>query len=296
MEAAEKLKLTAENLNSMLSTSLRKISDTRKRTKKLKAVSILRARRKKKETKLEIPSEFKKSTKRIGNILPKGMGQGLMTSIVELVGFLLVGVAINNIEELKTKIDEIKSGFTKNVKFLKGIVENVYNGTRGFIGLFESEDRDKQLKDTEEQTKKLKEINKDKIDLEKISKNVQSEYEKVQKRFSINQNQLKDSFKLKKSGKLSSGEKFEVIKEDGVTKLKVIKENGEEKIYSMDDFQKEYKEEMFTNVLDLKNTNDISQFTSDFKFDSLISDLDLSSSLDNEEIENLTYVILETRK
>ena len=111
MEAAEKLKLTAENLNSMLSTSLRKISDTRKRTKKLKAVSILR--RKKKETKLEIPSEFKKSTKRIGNILPKGMGQGLMTSIVELVGFLLVGVAINNIEELKTKIDEIKSGFTK---------------------------------------------------------------------------------------------------------------------------------------------------------------------------------------
>ena len=63
MEAAEKLKLTAENLNSMLSTSLRKISDTRKRTKKLKAVSILRARRKKKETKLEIPSEFKKYTK-----------------------------------------------------------------------------------------------------------------------------------------------------------------------------------------------------------------------------------------
>ena len=107
MEAAEKLKLTAENLNSMLSTSLRKISDTRKRTKKLKAVSILRARRKKKETKLEIPSEFKKSTKRIGNILPKGMGQGLMTSIVELVGFLLVGVAINNIEELKTIIDSL---------------------------------------------------------------------------------------------------------------------------------------------------------------------------------------------
>ena len=112
----------------------------------------------------------------------------------------------------------------------------------------------------------------------------------------MNQNELKDSFKLKESGKLSSGEKFEVIKEDGVTKLKVIKENGEEKIYSMDDFQKEYKEEMFTNVLDLKNTNDVNQFTSDFKFDSLISDLDLSSSLDNEEIENLTYVVLETRK
>ena len=70
MEAAERLKISAENLKSMLSTSLKKISDTRKRTKKLKAVSILRGRRKKKEMKLEIPSEFKKSTSRINKVLP----------------------------------------------------------------------------------------------------------------------------------------------------------------------------------------------------------------------------------
>ena len=31
------------------------------------------------------------------------------------------------------------------MKFLKGIVENVYNGTRGFISLFDSEDREKQV-------------------------------------------------------------------------------------------------------------------------------------------------------
>ena len=85
MEAAEKLKLTAENLNSMLSTSLKKISDTRKRTKKLKAISILRRRRKKKEMKLEIPSEFKKAAGKINKVLPKGMGQGMMTSLVELI-------------------------------------------------------------------------------------------------------------------------------------------------------------------------------------------------------------------
>ena len=97
MEAAENLKITAENLNSMLTTSFRKISDTRKRTKKLKAVSILRRRRKQKESKLEIPSEFKKSTKRINNILPRGLGQNMMTSIVELISLLLVGVAVNNI-------------------------------------------------------------------------------------------------------------------------------------------------------------------------------------------------------
>ena len=59
MEAAERLKISAENLNSMLTTSLQKISDTRKRTRKLKAVSILRKRKKKQETKLEVPSVFK---------------------------------------------------------------------------------------------------------------------------------------------------------------------------------------------------------------------------------------------
>ena len=65
IEAAEKLKLSAENLNSVLSDSIRKISATKKRTKKLKAVSRLRSIRKKKETKLEIPSFLKKSAARI---------------------------------------------------------------------------------------------------------------------------------------------------------------------------------------------------------------------------------------
>ena len=60
MEAAEKLKISAQNLNSVLTTSMERISATKKRTKKLKAVSILRKKRKKKEMKIEIPSIFKK--------------------------------------------------------------------------------------------------------------------------------------------------------------------------------------------------------------------------------------------
>ena len=183
MEAAENLKITAENLNSMLTTSFRKISDTRKRTKKLKAVSILRRRRKKKESKLEIPSEFKKSTKRINNILPRGLGQNMMTSIVELISLLLVGVAVNNIGELKEKIDKLKGGFDKNMKFLKGIVDSVYQGTRGFISLFESEDREKQLKDAEEQAEKLKNTEKDQLEIQKLLEKLRTEYELVEKRF-----------------------------------------------------------------------------------------------------------------
>ena len=183
MEAAENLKITAENLNSMLTTSFRKISDIRKRTKKLKAISILRRRRKKKEKKIEIPSEFKKSTKRINNILPRGLGQNMMTSIVELISLLLVGVAVNNIGELKERIDKLKGGLDKNVKFLKGIIDSVYQGTRGFISLFESEDREKQLKDAEIQAEKLKDVKKDQLEIQKLLEKLKKEYELVEKRF-----------------------------------------------------------------------------------------------------------------
>ena len=202
MKAAENLKLTVENLNSMLSTSLKKISDTRKRTKKLKAISILRRRRKKKEMKLEIRSEFKKAAGKINKVLTKGVGQGMMTSIVELIGLLLVGVAINNIEELNAKIQELKAGFEKNMKFLKGVVENIYDGTRGFIALFESEDREEEYNNNLKKTNELKSLKKDidDLDLEKLNKKIQEEYTTVQNRFKMNQKDIEAAFELRKSG------------------------------------------------------------------------------------------------
>ena len=229
MKASENLKLTVENLNSMLSTSLKKISDTRKRTKKLKAISILRRRRKKKEMKLEIPSEFKKAAGKINKVLPKGVGQGMMTSIVELIGLLLVGVAINNIEELNAKIQELKAGFEKNMKFLKGVVENIYDGTRGFIALFESEDREEEYKNNLKKTNELKSLKKDidDLDLEKLNKKIQEEYTTVQNRFKMNQKDIEAAFELRKSGMLSTGEKFETVRRGGEDKIKVIGKNGE---------------------------------------------------------------------
>ena len=44
------------------------------------------------------------------------MGSSVITSVVELISILLVGVAINNIEELKSKLQELKTGFDKNFK------------------------------------------------------------------------------------------------------------------------------------------------------------------------------------
>ena len=298
MEAAEKLKLTVENLNSMLSTSLKKISDTRKRTKKLKAISILRRRRKKKEMKLEIPSEFKKAAGKINKVLPKGVGQGMMTSIVELIGLLLVGVAINNIEELNAKIQELKAGFEKNMKFLKGVVENIYDGTRGFIALFESEDREEEYKNNLKKTNELKSLKKDidDLDLEKLNKKIQEEYTTVQNRFKMNQKDIEAAFELRKSGMLSTGEKFETVRRGGEDKIKVIGKNGEVKTYSYDEFKENFREEL-PNIIQLKSNSNAEKMFSSLEF-STKSDaelLALLNSLPENEKERIKYVFTEVK-
>jgi hypothetical protein len=296
MEAAENLKITAENLNSMLTTSFRKISDTRNRTKKLKAVSILRRRRKKQERKIEIPSEFKKSTKRINNILPRGMGKNMMTSIVELISLLLVGVAINNIDELRERIDKLRGGLDKNVKFLKGIIDSVYQGTRGFISLFESEDREQQLKDVEEQAEKLKNVDKEQIEIQKLLEKLRTEYELVEKRFKNAESGAGinlDDFKLNQSGVLSTGEVFEI--DEKSNKITLISPDGEEKTVNLQKFLKRNKTEI-PNMVKVDN-NLISNAVGDFKIDSknLIANLDLTSTFDDEEIETINNIYYEVR-
>ena len=298
MKAAENLKLTVENLNSMLSTSLKKISDTRKRTKKLKAISILRRRRKKKEMKLEIPSEFKKAAGKINKVLPKGVGQGMMTSIVELIGLLLVGVAINNIEELNAKIQELKAGFEKNMKFLKGLVENIYDGTRGFIALFESEDREEEYKNNLKKTNELKSLKKDidDLDLEKLNKKIQEEYTTVQNRFKMNQKDIEAAFELRKSGMLSTGEKFETVRRGGEDKIKVIGKNGEVKTYSYDEFKENFREEL-PNIIQLKPNSDTEKMFYNLELSSK-SDaelLALLNSLPENEKERIKYVFTEVK-
>lgn len=296
MEAAEKLKITAENLNSMLTTSFRKISDTRKRIKKIKAVSILRRRRKKQEKKIEIPSEFKKSTKRINNILPKGLGQNMMTSIVELISLLLVGVAVNNIEELRERLDKLRGGLDKNVKFLKGIIDSVYQGTRGFIDLFDSEDREQQFKDVEEQTKKLQNVDKEQIEIQKLLETLRSEYELVQKRFKNAETGAGinlDDFELNQTGVLSTGEVFEI--NDDNNKITLISPEGEKKTVNLQDFLKKNQTEI-PNIFNVDNEL-ISSAAGDFKIDSknLMANLDLSTTFDEEEIEVINNIYYEVR-
>jgi len=297
MEAAENLKLTAENLNSMLTTSLREISAIRKRTRKLKAISILRRRRKKKELKLEIPSEFKKSTKNLKKILPSGMGSGVVTSIVELISILLVGVAINNIEELKSKLLELKTGFDKNFKTIKGIVESVYEGTRGFIALFESEDRDKQLKDVEQKSKELEKLDKEQIDLNKISKKVEKEMENVNNNFKsaeMNANKLAENFEMKESGVLGTGESYNIIEKDGKQQIEITSADGEVKTMDLEKFIRDNKTEI-PNLINMQNGDsfDLSSLNFDTSGGFDLAKLDVN--FDESDTNAITYVFTEVK-
>ena len=125
MEAAERVKISAENLNSMLTTSLQRISDTRKRTRKLRAVSILRKRRKKKEAKIEIPSVFKKSADKIKSKVAGGTGN-LFGNILGFVSLILLGTALTNIETIQEKIKEAREALTEKLKPVMNIAEKVF--------------------------------------------------------------------------------------------------------------------------------------------------------------------------
>ena len=203
MEAAEKLKISAENLNSMLATSLQKISDTRKRTKKLKAVSILRRRRKKKESKIEVPSVFKKSVSKIKNKVAGGTGN-LFGNILGFVSLLLLGVAITNIEMIQEKLNDARKNLTKKLKPVINVAKVIFEGARSFISLFETKDREKEYQQLLEDIQSLEKIKKD---FSKIGKNSE-ELEKTYKDVESGKYAKKNNITLSREGSLSDGSTY----------------------------------------------------------------------------------------
>ena len=204
----------------------------------------------------------------------------------------------SNIEELNAKIQELKAGFEKNMKFLKGVVENIYDGTRGFIALFESEDREEEYKNNLKKTNELKSLKKDidDLDLEKLNKKIQEEYTTVQNRFKMNQKDIEAAFELRKSGMLSTGEKFETVRRGGEDKIKVIGKNGEVKTYSYDEFKENFREEL-PNIVQLKSNSNAEKMFSSLEF-STKSDaelLALLNSLPENEKERIKYVFTEVK-
>tara|TARA_Y100000114_G_scaffold147316_1_gene158984 strand:- start:521 stop:1486 length:966 start_codon:yes stop_codon:yes gene_type:complete len=244
MEAAEKLKITAKNLNSMLSTSFKKISDTRKRTKKLKAVSVLRKRRKKKETKLEVPSVFKKSVSKIKNKISFG-GVDIFGNILGLVSLLLLGVAVNNIEVLKEKLMKAKEKLEEDLKPIIDIAKTLYDGATNFIGLFgKQEERDAEYQKVLDDTEIIRSESKGFDELQKKYEYLESLYKKVES----GQYAKEKGLGIKESGILSTGETFK-FKDDDKGIVTVTGTDGKVTNMRISDFLSQYKETDLNNIM-----------------------------------------------
>ena len=214
MEAAEKLKISAENLNSMLTTSLQRISETRKRTRKLRAVSILRKRRKKKESKIEVPSVFKKSVSKIKNKVAGGTGN-LFGNILGFVSLLLLGVAITNIEMIQEKLNEARKKLTKKLEPVINVAKVIFEGARSFISLFETTDREKEYQQLLKDIKDLENLKKD------FSKAGRSSEE------------LEDTYREVESGRYAKKNKLTLAREGTLTDGSTYTYNADKKEYTV---------------------------------------------------------------
>tara|TARA_B100002051_G_scaffold276733_1_gene327331 strand:+ start:4364 stop:5320 length:957 start_codon:yes stop_codon:yes gene_type:complete len=243
MEAAEKVKISAENLNSMLTTSLQRISDTRKRTRKLRAVSILRKRRKKKEAKIEIPSVFKKSADKIKSKVAGGTGN-LFSNILGFVSLILLGTALTNIETIQEKIQEAREALTEKLKPVTNIAEKVFEVSALFVDDFGS-----QQEREEEYNKLVKDIEKMKK-IQKDFENVSFQYESMGKTYKdVESGEYAEGqgFVLQKKGTLSTGETFKFNQKQN--SFVVTGRNGNKKTYSYDEFLQKYGATDMTNII-----------------------------------------------
>jgi len=216
IEAAEKLKLSAENLNSVLSDSIRKISATKKRTKKLKAVNRLRSMRKSKEKKLEIPSFLKKSSERIRSKVSKPAFD-LFGNILGFVSLLLFGTLMTNIDKIQEEINKTRKKLEEDLKPLTDIAMMIYNGGKEFIESFDSEDRNTEYDKILEYNKKLEKIKTNFLGLGENFKLMEKKYN------SINDGTFEKPV-IKPKGQLSDGTTYEYFK--NVNKLFIGREPG----------------------------------------------------------------------
>jgi len=281
MEAAERLKISAENLNSMLTTSLQKISDTRKRTRKLRAVSILRKRKKKQEAKLEVPSVFKKSVRRIQTKVTNAGGD-LFGNILGFVSLLVLGTVITNIDKIQEGIQEAKKKLTKQLKPVVENVKAIFEGIENFIGLFESEDRNKEYSDLLKVTEDLKKVEEKFLGVKKQSQDLEKIYTDVKDGKYATQR----GYALVQSGELSTGEKFSY--DEKKKEYEVVGADGEATSYSFEEFFNKYRETDI-NAIVTKDENFVPKVGLDYSFTSVLNEVGMEEQITGGSYSNQTY-------
>ena len=243
MKAAEDLRISAENINNMLNNSLQKISATRKRIRKLKASSILRKRREKKETKIEVPSAFKKSVRKIQSKV-SSVGSNLFTDILGFVSLIVLGTVITNIDNIKEAIDKMREKMLKNIEPFTDVVKAVFSGVEEFISGFGNlETRNEELENIKKENERLKKLQ---SDFDKIGK----DFEKLDKTYKDVQSGKYGTdagYVINKDGQLSTGETFS-YDADRKT-FSVTQENGNIKVYPFEEFFNKYSSTDLQNIV-----------------------------------------------
>ena len=281
MEAAERLKISAENLNSMLTTSLQKISDTRKRTRKLRAVSILKKRKQKQEAKLEVPSVFKKSVRRIQTKVSNAGGD-LFGNILGFVSLLVLGTVITNIDKIQEGIKEAKKKLTKQLKPVVENVKAIFEGIENFIGLFEGEDRNKEYSDLLKVTEDLKKVEENFLGVKKQSEDLEKIYTDVKDGKYATQR----GYALVQSGELSTGEKFSY--DETKKEYEVVGADGEATSYSFEEFFNKYRETDI-NAIVTKDENFVPKVGLDYSFTSVLNEVGSEETFTRSNYSNQSY-------
>jgi len=236
-------------------------------------------KRKKKEMKIEIPSIFKKSVSKIKNKVVGGTGN-LFGNILGFVSLMLLGVAITNIEEIQEKIDEAKEKLMEKIQPVINFGKLIYDSAKGFIDLFNGDDRDKEYEEILEANKKLEEGEKGIKKLEDDYKGLIDLYKKVESgEYAGN-----EGYSLKTEGTLNDSSTF-VFEQDKDKPYVVTDPKGNTKRYTLQEFMNKFGsseiENIFDRDIDLSNTflnNNESIYDFDTNFDSsmIAFDKDLS--------------------
>ncbi len=202
IEQLEKVKINADNISSVLSrkkSSLRGIKLERKRI-------LLKQTDDKKRTKEEKKLEAKKSPfgKSLFKIKKSTSTNSLFNSLggnlLQFVSLLLLGVAINNIEEIKESLDKSFKNIKEGFKTISDVIKTVYEKTENFIGMFNQNTADEgDFKKIEEEFKLIEPIVEE---MQMIQKKITDAMD------NITGNQLGTKID---SGELSSGEKFDLM-------------------------------------------------------------------------------------
>ena len=198
MEIVDNLKITVTNLRSVLTKSKNDLNKIKSKRIKFKKDNIQFDARRKKSQKIQSKSSrLNKSVKKIGSSTP--MFKDFGSNILGLVGFLFVGLIVNNLEEitinLKKSFNKLKEGF----KPIGNILNDLYERSKGFVDMFNNDPKTDDFKKVENDFKKAEPLIND---FTKMMNEVQTQYKKVTGKY---------FGEVSESGTLDTGEKYDVI-------------------------------------------------------------------------------------